>query len=103
MWRARDATSVRGEHSPRSSRDATLAWLTVTRVSGAWQGDWGNPGAVRTGPPAHNALFSREAWPKKQATMRFKPSPLPPALATGLLLVSSKQAYATTRWENAPP
>src|SRR5258708_7397699 len=29
---------LRSERSPRSSRDATLAWLTVNRVSGAWRG-----------------------------------------------------------------
>ena len=29
---------VESTHSPRSGRDATLAWLTVTRVSGAWRG-----------------------------------------------------------------
>src|SRR2546426_456050 len=103
MWRARDATSVRGEHSPRSSRDATLAWLTVTRVSGAWQGVWGNPGAVWTVPPAHNALFSREAWPKRGVTMRFRPSRLAAALVFGFLLVSSTAALATTLWVNDPP
>src|SRR2546426_10605645 len=74
----------------------------VTDASGARQEVCGTRASCGRCCPQTTPL-SREAWPKRGVTMRFRVSRLASVLVFGCLLASSTAAFATTLWVNDPP